>query len=153
MPSIQITINGSQIQGEVDQIAQILSKISETVTKPTKETLEDLSFKDFTIKIISPIYGDQLAQQIVDKLEECRTHWAGFSHFMGMYSKCASIEQYRLMKTLSAVYRYKYAKFKRPESSKSSLKCQIKTDTMCSHCGSFAQAFINRLIQEGHWTA
>lgn len=156
MSTIQLTINGNQIQGEVDQIVEILSKISNTVTTPIVPTIEEepedlLPFNEFTIKMIAPIYGDQLAQQIVDKLEECRTHFSGFNHFKGMYLKCSGIEQRQLMKTVSAVYRYKFAKFHR-EESKSSLKSQIKWDTKCPHCGAFANAFVLRLIQEGLWT-
>jgi len=156
MSTIQLTINGNQIQGEVDQIVDILNRISNTVTAPTAPTIEEdpedlLPFNEFTLKMIAPYYGDQLAQQIVDKLEECRTHFSGFNHFKGMYRKCNGIEQRQLLKTVSAIYRYKFANFHR-EESKSSLKSQIKWDTMCPHCGAFANAFVLRLIQEGLWT-
>jgi len=46
------------------------------------------------------------------------------------------------------VYRFKFAHL----SQKYTLKSQIKWDTMCPHCGAFANAFVTRLTKEGYWT-
>jgi hypothetical protein len=155
MSTIRVIINGNIVDAEVAYIQAILGNNTNVLTAPIVSTTEEepedlLPFNEFTVKMITPYYGDKLAQQIVDKLEECRTHWSGFQNFIGMYRKCSTIEQRQLLKTVSAIYRYKFAKI--DTHHKYSLKSQIKWDTMCPHCGAFANAFVLRLTQEGLWT-
>ena len=157
MTTATATINGNTIEGEAAFIAEVLLKMSEPVKEAagkveiSEEDAEQLTFKELTFELIKPEFGDQLAQQIVDKLEYCRNHYSGFNQFKGMYRKMGSIQQRQLLKTVSAVYRFKFGKFHCP-TSKSTLRSQIKWDTMCPHCGTIAKTFVQRLTKEGIWT-
>ena len=155
MTTATAIINGNTIEGEAAFIADVLLKMSQPIKEAaediSKEDAEQLTFKELTFELIKPEFGDQLAQQIVDKLEECRNHYSGFNNFKGMYRKMGTIEQRQLLKTVSAVYRFKFGKF-HCSNSKYSLKSQIKWDTMCPHCGKIAKTFVQRLTKEGLWT-
>jgi hypothetical protein len=154
--TIQLTINGNQVQGELDQIVEILSRISNTVTTPSVPTIEEepeelLPFNEFAIKELAPHFGQQLSEEIVNKLRKCAlSFYPDFRNFIGMYRKVGTIEQRQLLKTISAIYRFKFGKGN--EQTKYSLKSEIKYATICPHCGAFANAFVLRLIQEGLWT-
>ena len=157
MTTATATINGNTIEGEAAFIAEVLLKMSEPIKEAaekaeiSEEDAEQLTFKELTFELIKPEFGDQLAQQIVEKLEECRNHYNGFNQFIGMYRKISTIQQRQLLKTVSAVYRFKFGKFHQ-SSSKYTLKSQIKWDTMCPHCGTIAKTFVQRLTKEGIWT-
>ena len=157
MTTATATINGNTIEGEAAFIAEVLLKMSEPVKEAagkveiSEEDAEQLTFKELTFELIKPEFGDQLAQQIVDKLEYCRNHYNGFNQFKGMYRKMGTIQQRQLLKTVSAVYRFKFGKF-HCSTSKYCLKSQIKWDTMCPHCGTIAKTFVQRLTKEGIWT-
>ena len=73
MTTATATINGNTIEGEAAFIA-VLLKMSEPVKEAagkveiSEEDAEQLTFKELTFELIKPEFGDQLAQQIVDKL-------------------------------------------------------------------------------------
>ena len=75
MTTATATINGNTIEGEAAFIAEVLLKMSEPVKEAagkveiSEEDAEQLTFKELTFELIKPEFGDQLAQQIVDKLE------------------------------------------------------------------------------------
>jgi hypothetical protein len=154
MTTIQVVINGNQVQGQIDEIAKILSMVSDTMTKPVSSTLDEelLPFNEFSIRELTPHLGVQLATQAVEKLEKCaKSYFPDFRNFIGMYSKVdGNIEKRQLLKTLSAIYRFKFCRYIH-ESAKSSLKSEIKYATICPHCGAIANAFVLRLQKEGLW--
>lgn len=154
MTTIQVVINGNQVQGQIDEIAKILSMVSDTITKPVSSTLDEelLPFNEFSIRELTPHLGVQLATQAVEKLEKCaKSYCPDFRNFIGMYSKVdGNIEKRQLLKTLSAIYRFKFGRYIH-ESAKSSLKSEIKYATICPHCGAIANAFVLRLQKEGLW--
>ena len=146
-------INGNTVEADLSTLATLLNMVSDTMSESIVEEVDAIDeelipFSEFTVKELTPHFGDKLSQEIVDKLEECRTHYCGFQNFIGMYRKCSTIEQRQLLKTVSAVYRFKFANL----SQKYTLRSQIKWDTMCPQCGAFANAFVTRLTKEGHWT-
>jgi len=150
---IQVTINGNIVSGDVAQIAQILGVISNTITEsaPVQNNsgIPELQpFNEFIEEQITPHFGE-LSKQIVERLDACtRRYFPSFSHFTGMYWKISTIEHRHLLKTVSAVYRLKFADYL-TEGSKSSLRSQIKWDTKCPHCGDLAKTLVIRLQQEG----
>ena len=151
MQTIQLTINGNQVQGDIEQIAKILGMVTETVTQQVDAKDEELlPFNQFSIKELTPHFGQQLAESIVDKLEKCaKMYCPDFRHFIGMYQKVGNIEQRQLLKTISAVYRLKFGHYANAQSHKSSLRSIIKYASICPHCGKLAQSFIVRLQKEG----
>lgn len=154
MTTIQVVINGNQVQGQIDEIAKILGMVSNNMAQPVSSTIEEelLPFNQFAIKELTPHLGEELATQVIGKLEKCaKSYFPDFRNFIGMYHKVAgNIEHRQLLKTLSAVYRFKFGKYT-SESAKYSLKSEIKYATICPHCGAVANAFVVRLTKEGLW--
>jgi hypothetical protein len=154
MTTIQVVINGNQVQGQIDEIAKILGMVSNTMTPPVSSTLEEelLPFNKFAIRELTMYLGEELATQVINKLEKCaKSYFPDFRNFIGMYQKVAgNIEHRQLLKTISAVYRFKFGRYVN-ESAKYALKSEIKYATICPHCGAVANAFVVRLQQEGLW--
>jgi hypothetical protein len=152
--TVQVVINGNQVQGQIDEIAKILGMVSNTMVQPVSSTLDEelLPFNKFAIKELIPHLGEELATQVVEKLEKCaKSYYPDFRNFIGMYNKVAgNIEKRQLLKTLSAIYRYKFGRYMN-DSAKYSLKSEIKYATVCPHCGAIANAFVLRLTKEGLW--
>lgn len=152
--TIQVVINGNEVQGQINEIAQILGMVSNTIKEPVSSIEEDdlLPFNEFAIKELAKHLGDDLAKQAVTKLEKCaKSYFPDFRNFVGMYSKVdGNIEKRQLLKTLSAVYRFKFGRYMN-DSAKYSLKSEIKYATICPHCGAIANAFVTRLQKEGLW--
>jgi hypothetical protein len=153
--AIQVTINGNIVSGDVAQIAQILGMISTTITEnvPVEEVAaipELQPFNEFILEQITPHFGEELATQIVNRLDACtKRHYPSFSYFIGMYWKVPTIEKRQLLRTVSAVYRLKFGDHL-TEGSKSSLRSEIKWRfTPCPTCGELAKNLILRLQQEG----
>jgi len=150
--TIQVLINGNQVQGQIDEIAKILGMVSNTMTETVTETIEEelLPFNTFTVKELTPHFGEQLSQEIVETFEKCaRRYFPDFRNIIGIYKKCATIEQRQLLKTVSAVYRLKFGKYVNKMQAQSSLRSFIKYATICPHCGATANAFVMRLTKEG----
>ena len=154
MTTIQVLINGNQVQGQIDEIAKILGMVSNTMQQPVSSTVEEdlLPFNKFAIRELTLHLGEELATQVVNKLEKCaKSYFPDFRHFIGMYQKVAgNVEHRQLLKTISAVYRYKFGRYAN-DAAKYSLKSEIKYATICPHCGAIANAFVVRLTQEGLW--
>lgn len=154
MTTIQVVINGNQVQGQIDEIAKILGMVSNTMTQPVSSTIDEdlLPFNQFAIRELTPHLGQELSEQVINKLEKCaKAYFPDFRNFIGMYSKVdGNIEKRQLLKTLSAIYRFKFGKYMN-DSAKYSLKSEIKYATICPHCGAVANAFVQRLTKEGLW--
>ena len=154
MTTIQVLINGNQVEGQIDEIAKILGMVSNTMQQPVSPTVEEdlLPFNKFAIKELTLHLGEELATQVINKLEKCaKSYFPDFRHFIGMYQKVAgNVEHRQLLKTISAVYRYKFGRYVN-DAAKYSLKSEIKYATICPHCGAIANAFVVRLTKEGLW--
>jgi len=155
MTTIQLVINGNQVEGQIDEIAKILSMVSETMAQPVSSILKEelLPFNKFAIQELTPHLGQELSEKVIAKLERCAdSNYPDFRYFIGMYKEVAgNIEHRQLLKTLSAVYRFKFGRYINAQSVKFALKSEIKYATICPHCGAVASAFVQRLIKEGLW--
>lgn len=155
MSTIQLVINGNQVEGQIDEIAKILSMVSDTLAQPVSSILKEelLPFNQFAIKELTPYLGQELSEKVIAKLEKCAdSNYPDFRYFIGMYKEVAGdIEKRQLLKTLSAIYRFKFGRYMNTKSVKFALKSEIKYATICPHCGAVANAFVQRLVKEGLW--
>jgi len=152
MSTATAIINGNTVEADLETIAKILGMVSNTMTETVTETIEEeiLPFNTFTVKELTPHFGQQLSQEIVETFEKCaRRYFPDFRNIIGIYKKCATIEQRQLLKTVSAVYRLKFGKYVNKMQAQSSLRSFIKYATICPHCGATANAFVIRLTKEG----
>ena len=155
MTTIQLVINGNQVEGPIDQIAQILGMVSNTLTQPvasvvvSNEPAELAPFNAFLTVELTPYFGAENATKIVTKLDRSRAI-NDFRYFISMYRLAKDdLQKRQLLKVVSAVYRYKFGGHRNPEQY--SLRSEIKYAKACDECGKLAQVLVNRLIAEGLW--
>ena len=153
---MQVVINGNTIEGTASQIALIIGNFSDVMGQKVapvtnNEPTELAPFHDFLTVELTPYFGSAGATFIVSKLKlgrDCND----FRYLIPAYRLVkGDIEKRQLLKTISAVYRYKFGGYKNPE--KYSLRSEIKYAKVCDHCGKLAQTLVNRLIAEGLWVA
>ena len=154
MNTIQVLINGNQVEGQIDQIAQILSMVSNTLAQPvapvvSNEPVELAPFNAFLTVELTPYFGAAGASMIVTKLDRARAI-GDFRYFISMYRLVGGdLQKRQLLKVVSAVCRYKFGGRNNPQ--KYSLLSEIKYAKACDECGKLAQVLVNRLIAEGLW--
>ena len=154
MNTIQLVINGNQVEGQIDQIAQILGMVSNTLAQPvapvvSNEPVELAPFNAFLTVELTPYFGAANATKIVTKLDRARAI-NDFRYFISMYRLVGDdLQKRQLLKVVSAVCRYKFGGRNNPQ--KYSLLSEIKYAKACDECGKLAQVLVNRLIAEGLW--
>jgi hypothetical protein len=154
MTTIQVLINGNQVEGQIDQIAQILGMVSNTLAQPvapvvSNEPVELAPFNAFLTVELTPYFGAAAASMIVTKLDRARAI-NDFRYFISMYRLVGDdLQKRQLLKVVSAVCRYKFGGRNNPQ--KYSLLSEIKYAKACDECGKLAQVLVNRLIAEGLW--
>ena len=154
MNTIQVLINGNQVEGQIDQIAQILGMVSNTLAQPVapvvnNEPVELAPFNAFLTVELTPYFGAANATKIVTKLDRARAI-NDFRYFISMYRLAkGDLQKRQLLKVVSATYRYKFGGYKNPEQY--SLRSEIKYAKACDECGKLAQVLVSRLIAEGLW--
>jgi hypothetical protein len=155
--TVTITNNGATISmnGDYTQIANFLLGLSQATVQPApvtnNEPKELAPFHAFLTVELTPYFGSAGATFIVSKLKRCR-NLGDFRYLIPAYRLVkGDIEKRQLLKTISAVYRYKFGGYKNPE--KYSLRSEIKYAKACDHCGKLAQTLVNRLTAEGLWVA
>lgn len=155
METLTLTNNGATIQmmGTYAEIANFLLKF-ETTAQPApvvdNEPKELVPFNELVLAELSPQLGDEIAKKVVGLLEYCRKGYADFSPFVAAYRWVdGDIEKRQLLKTVSAIYRFKFGHNR--ASNYYSLKSEIKYATICPHCGRIANALVQRLVKEGLW--
>jgi hypothetical protein len=154
MNTIQLVINGNQVEGQIDQIAQILGMVSNTLAQPvvpvvSNEPVELAPFNAFLTVELTPYFGAAAASMIVTKLDRARAI-NDFRYFISMYRLVGDdLQKRQLLKVVSAVCRYKFGGRNNPQ--KYSLLSEIKYAKACDECGKLAQVLVNRLIAEGLW--
>lgn len=158
METITITNNGATIQmvGDYTQIANFLLGLNQTPAQSapvvSNEPAELLPFNEIVLAELTPHLGDKLAKKVVNLLEYCRKGYADFGPFVAAYRWVGNdIEKRQLLKTVSAIYRYKFSPREHTNSYKYSLKSEIKYATICPHCGKIASVLVDRLKQEKLW--
>lgn len=152
--TLQVVINGNEVQGTASQLAQLLGIMSDVVDQKVAPVVDNkpaglAPFNEFVIDELTPVFGKNVSKRIVSLLEVCRRSY-DFAPFRIAYkwAEKDNIEQRQLLLTVSAAYRFKFGIL---EHGKSKLKSQIKFDTMCPHCGALAIKLIERLKVEGLW--
>lgn len=148
--TVSVTIDGKQISGTPAEIATILNTISAPIAKKVrkKKAQKVETFEEFLIAQITPHFGKEFSEEMIQALEEIRRTQPDFRKFRKFYIKVESLELRNLLKVLSATYRIKYAQFLN-DGYLSALLSTIKYATICPHCGAVANAFFHRLEQEG----
>jgi len=154
MNTIQLVINGNQVEGQIDEIAKILGMVSNTLAQPvvpvvSNEPVELAPFNAFLTVELTPYFGAANATKIVTKLDRARAI-GDFRYFISMYRLAQDdLQKRQLLKVVSAVCRYKFGGRNNPQ--KYSLRSEIKYAKACDECGKLAQVLVNRLIAEGLW--
>ena len=158
MDSIQVTINGNIISGTAGEIARILGAISAPIVEnspaqqqPEPETPDNSSFNEFLFNYLRPTFGYDNSTEIVQSLNSCLqgiNTCPDFRKFRAMYRKAGTLQQRKLIRTVSAVYRLKFCTHFTDEY-KATLRSNIRDHTECPHCGELAHRFKIRLHQEG----
>lgn len=158
METITITNNGSTIQmtGDYKEIANFLLGLSQATVQSApvvnNEPKQLQPFNEVVLKELTPHLGKQLATKVVNLLEYCRKGYTAFGPFVAAYRWVGNdIEKRQLLKTVSAIYRYKFAPREYTNSYQYSLKSEIKYATICPHCGKIAKTLVERLKEEGLW--
>jgi hypothetical protein len=153
MSTATININGNTVIGTYEEIANILISLNtvapQSATAAVNEPAELAPFNAFLTVELTPYFGAKDATMIVEKLRRCRAI-ADFRYFIPAYKLAKDdLRKRQLLKTVSAVYRYKFGGYKNPEQY--SLRSEIKYAKACDECGALAQVLVNRLIAEGLW--
>lgn len=154
MNTIQVVINGNQVEGQIDQIAQMLSMVSDTMAQPVapvanNQPVELAPFNAFLTVELTPYFGAENATKIVTKLDRSRAI-NDFRYFIPTYKLAKDdLQKRQLLRVVSAVCRYKFGGRNNPQ--KYSLRSEIKYAKACHECGKLAQVLVNRLIAEGLW--
>ena len=156
METVTITNNGATISmtGDYTQIANFLIDLSKATVQlapvANNEPPELLSFNEIVLAELTPQLGDEIAKKVVNLLEYCRKGYADFSPFIAAYRWVnGDIEKRQLLKTVSAIYRFKFGHNR--SSNYYALKSEIKYATICPHCGKIANALVMQLVKEGLW--
>ncbi|MBM4225074.1 MAG: hypothetical protein FJ167_09855 [Gammaproteobacteria bacterium] len=99
---------------------------------------------------LTPYFGAKDAKLISNELNLSRQK-GDFRFFCPTYPKVTGgdLQKTELLRTVSAVYRYKFGGFKRSE--KYALRSEIKRSSGCPLCGALSQILLDRLIAEGLW--
>jgi hypothetical protein len=152
MNTIQVVINGNQVEGQIAQIAEILSMVSSNMVQPiasvtNNEPAELAPFNAFLTVELTPYFGAKDSLKIVDKLKRsCALR--DYRYLIPVYRIAGGdLKKRQLLKLVSAVHRYKFGGYKNPE--KYSLRSEIKYAKACDECGKLAGILYTRLQKEG----
>jgi hypothetical protein len=97
---------------------------------------------------LTPHFGQKGAKLISNQLNVSRQK-GDYRFFIPVYKKLVNenLQKRQLLKTISAVYRYKFG----TRYDRSALRSEIKYAKACPECGALAQVLVDRLISEGLW--
>lgn len=152
--TIQLVINGNEVQGTASQLAQLLGIISDTMGQkvaPVTITQEEKSVKFvefFGATLETYIKGGKL---FVSELNKLRHQGNDYRAMIRLYHDLVDAptvgwaKRRKLLLTTSAIWRYTFKTKKG--------KYQIAADTSCDDCGEFAKSMVERMIAEKLWVA
>jgi hypothetical protein len=154
MNTIQVLINGNQVEGQIDQIAQILGMVSNTLAvAPVVLNQEQKSVKFvefFGATLETHIKGGKL---FVSELNKLRHQGKDYRAMIRLYHDLVNAptkgwaKRRQLLLTTSAIWRYTF------KVNKGGLKYKIAAVTECEDCGEFAKSMVDRMIVEKLWVA
>ena len=157
-----MSANVAALTAQIEELQSNFLKSVETITAAIneiqqqqvqqvsiKEPAELAPFNEFLVVELTQFFGAKESKMIVEKLRRCRAI-GDFRYFIPMYLMAKDdLKKRQLMKTVSAVYRYKFGGYRNPE--KYSLRSEIKYAAACPECGEMATILVNRLKAEGLW--
>ena len=154
--TIQLVINGNQVEGTMSQLAQMLGISTDILVQkvaPVTITQEEKSIKFvefFGATLESHIKGGKL---FVSELNKLRHQGNDYRAMIRLYHDLVDAptkgwaKRRKLLLTTSAIWRYTF------KVNKGGLKYQIAADTSCEDCGEFAKSMVERMIAEKLWVA
>jgi hypothetical protein len=97
---------------------------------------------------LTPHFGAKGAKLISNQLSISRQK-GDYRFFIPVYKKLVGedLQKRQLLKTISAIYRYKFGN----RYDRSALRSEIKYAKACPECGALAQVLVDRLMAEGLW--
>ena len=156
MNTIQVLINGNQVEGQIDQIAQILGMVSNTLAQPVAPVV--LNQEQKSVKFVE-FFGATLETHIkggklfVSELNRLRHNGNDYRAMIRLYRDLVNAptkgwaKRRQLLLTTSAIWRYTF------KVNKGGLKYKIAAVTECEDCGEFAKSMVERMIAEKLWVA
>ena len=154
--TIQLVINGNQVEGTMSQLAQMLGIASDVMVQkiaPVTITQEEKSVKFvefFGATLESHIKGGKL---FVSELNKLRHQGNDYRAMIRLYHDLVDAptkgwaKRRQLLLTTSAIWRYTF------KVNKGGLKYKIAAVTECDDCGEFAKSMVERMIAEKLWVA
>lgn len=154
--TIQLVINGNQVEGTMLELAQMLGiasdvmvqKVAPVVLNQEEKSVKFVEFFGATLE--SHIKGGKL---FVSELNKLRHQGNDYRAMIRLYHDLVDAptagwaKRRQLLLTTSAIWRYTFKKHS------SGLKYQIKAVTECDDCGEFAKSMVDRMIAEKLWVA
>lgn len=150
MSQVSITIDSAVLESFEQLFATLKAQVNtQSAPVAVNEPQELAPFNAFLMVELTPYFGGTGAKMIVEKLRRCRAI-GDFRYFIPLYKMTGGdLAKRQLMKTVSAIYRYKFGGYKNPEQY--SLRSEIKYAAACPECGALANVLVNRLKAEGLW--
>jgi hypothetical protein len=150
MSQVSITLDTAVIESFEQLFAALKTQMNAAPAAVVSNEPKELApFNAFLMIELTPYFGGKGAKIIVDKLIRCRAI-GDFRYLTPTYKLAdGDLAKRQLLKTVSAVYRYKFGGHKNPEQY--SLRSDIKYAAACPHCGALANALVDRLKAEGLW--
>ena len=150
MSQVSITIDSAVLESFEQLFATLKAQVNTTPAMVANNEPQELApFNAFLMVELTPYFGGAGAKMIVDKLRRCRAI-GDFRYLIPVYKMAAGdLTKRQLLKTVSAVYRYKFGGYKTPDQY--SLRSEIKYASACPHCGALANVLVHRLTAEGLW--
>jgi hypothetical protein len=157
--TIQLVINGNQVEGTPSQLAQLIQKmgiVSDIMGQ--KDAPVTISQEEKSVKFVE-FFGATLETYIkggklfVSELNKLRHQGNDYRAISRLYHDLVDAptkgwaKRRKLLLTTSAIWRYTF------KSNKGGLKYQIAADTSCDDCGEFAKSMVERMIAEKFWVA
>jgi len=154
--TIQLVINGNQVEGTMLELAQMLGiasdvmvqKVAPVVLNQEEKSVKFVEFFGATLE--SHIKGGKL---FVSELNKLRHQGNDYRAMIRLYHDLVDAptkgwaKRRQLLLTTSAIWRYTF------KVNKGGLKYKIAAVTECDDCGEFAKSMVERMIVEKLWVA
>jgi hypothetical protein len=154
--TIQLVINGNQVEGTMLELAQMLGiasdvmvqKVAPVVLNQEEKSVKFVEFFGATLE--SHIKGGKL---FVSELNKLRHQGNDYRAMIRLYHDLVDAptkgwaKRRQLLLTTSAIWRYTF------KVNKGGLKYKIAAVTECDDCGEFAKSMVERMIAEKLWVA
>ena len=166
MSAIQVLINGNTVQGNLQEIVQILGGLSDNFSTPVTEEEPndeyihwDSLIKNECAKVLREFYpndADENAVFILDGLKVCRRNedYRFFNPIYRFFNSSENLKVRQLLKLVSAADRIIHFTNTRAYNNGqiSSLRSDIKFAKKCHECGSMANRFHDAIMNDSNVT-